>query len=97
MLGRPLDLRELWRLRERGPQLACPRRDHGGASKSYKIPSVHVVLIPITNAQGEATALKSTFATKIAPKPFAIIILTQLLIESLRKINILSVLRTTYG
>jgi hypothetical protein len=50
MLWRPWNLPKPWRLPERGPQRACPCSDHGGAPKSYKIPSVHVIFIPAANA-----------------------------------------------
>jgi hypothetical protein len=39
-------LLEACRLPKRGPQLACPGRDHGSPSKPYKIPSLHAILIP---------------------------------------------------
>jgi hypothetical protein len=38
-------LRPWDRLRESGPQLARPRSDHGGASKTLKIPSIHLIHI----------------------------------------------------
>jgi hypothetical protein len=49
-MWRPRNLLEAWRLPQRGPQLACPGRDHGGPSKPYKIPSLHAILIPAANA-----------------------------------------------
>jgi hypothetical protein len=50
MPGRPRILPEVWRLPKSGPQLACPGRDHGGASKPNKIPSLHAILILAANA-----------------------------------------------
>jgi hypothetical protein len=49
MLRRLHTLLETWGLAKRGPQLACSGRDHGGASKTYKIPSLHLILTPAAN------------------------------------------------
>jgi hypothetical protein len=50
MLSWPLILLEALRVPKRGPQLACPSRDHSGPSKPYKIPSLHAILIWAANA-----------------------------------------------
>jgi hypothetical protein len=55
MLWLPENLPMRRRLRERGPELTSTCRDHGRPSKSYKIPSVHVIPMLIANGR-EATA-----------------------------------------
>jgi hypothetical protein len=83
-MWRPRNLPEPYRLRERGPQLACPRHDHGGPSKAHKIPSVHVILIPVVNASADATAPYDRCRYENRPGHFAILPL-RLLVEWLGK------------
>ena len=90
MLWRPRNLRR--RLRERGPQLTCSRRDRGGPSKPCKIPPVHVILTPVANARAKRPPPTSAAATKIARGilpffPFSF------WLNGWEKTNILSVLR----
>src|ERR1700684_1183791 len=42
------NMSERQRLRERGPQLTCACRDHGGAAKPHKIPAIHLVSVLLT-------------------------------------------------